>query len=78
MDEMINETDAFLLKLKNKSEEIMLANIDSEINYIFTNDEDYLNRRTKLIPRNNQDEANKQKADQKQQQQQQLQKTDSK
>ena len=77
MDEMINETDAFLLKLKNKSEEIMLANIDSEINYIFTNDEDYLNRRTKLIPRNNQDEANKQKADQKQQQQQ-LQKTDSK
>lgn len=78
MDEMINETDAFLLRLKNKSEEIMLANIDSEINYIFTNDEDYLNRRTKLIPRNNQDEANKQKADQKQQQQQQLQKTDSK
>lgn len=29
MDEMINETDAFLLSLKTKSEEIILANIDS-------------------------------------------------
>lgn len=50
MDEMINEADAFLLQLKNKTEEIILANIDSEISYIFTNDEDYLHERTKLIP----------------------------
>ena len=27
-----------------------MANIDSEINYIFTNDEAYLAERTKLIP----------------------------
>lgn len=38
MDEMINLTDNFLLELKNKAETILLANIDSEINYIFTND----------------------------------------
>lgn len=50
MDEMINEADAFLLALKTKTEEIILANIDSEISYIFTNDEDYLEERTKLIP----------------------------
>ncbi len=42
MDEMINETDNFLLKLKNRAEEIINANIDSEINYIFTNDEAYI------------------------------------
>ena len=47
---MINEADAFLLQLKNKAEEIIIANIDSEISYIFTNDEDYLEERTKLIP----------------------------
>lgn len=29
MDQMINEADAFLLKLKSKTEEIILANIDS-------------------------------------------------
>lgn len=34
----------------------MLANIDSEINYIFTNDEEYLNRRTRLIPRSEREE----------------------
>lgn len=51
MDEMINLTDNFLLELKNKAENILLANIDSEINYIFTNDEEYLNKRTRLIPR---------------------------
>ncbi len=50
MDEMINEADAFLLALKNKAEEIIIANIESEISYIFTNDEDYLEERTKLIP----------------------------
>lgn len=50
MDEMIKEADAFLLELKNKTEEIILANIDSEISYVFTNDEDYLEERTKLIP----------------------------
>lgn len=50
MDEMINEADHFLLGLKNRAEEIILANIDSEINYIFTNDEHYLENRTKLIP----------------------------
>ncbi len=50
MDEMINEADAFLLAMKNKTEEIIIANIDSEISYIFTNDEDYLEERTKLIP----------------------------
>lgn len=49
---MINLTDIFLLDLKNKAETILLANIDSEINYIFTNDELYLEKRTKLIPRN--------------------------
>lgn len=59
MDEMINLTDAFLLQLKNKAEEIILANIDSEINYIFTNDEEYLNRRTKLIPRSDKEEPAK-------------------
>lgn len=47
---MINEADRFLLGLKNRAEEIILANIDSEINYIFTNDEYYLDNRTKLIP----------------------------
>ena len=50
MDELINLTDAFLLKLKQKSEEIILANIDSEIGYIFTNDDHYLEHRTRLIP----------------------------
>ena len=50
MDEMINEADAFLLSLKSKAEEILIANIESEISYIFTNDEDYLEERTKLIP----------------------------
>lgn len=59
---MINLTDEFLLKLKNKAEEIILANIDSEINYIFTNDEEYLNKRTKLIPRPERDEPAKIKA----------------
>lgn len=42
MDEMINETDSFLLKLKTKAEQVIIDNIDSEINYIFTNDEYYL------------------------------------
>lgn len=56
MDEMINLTDSFLLELKNKTENILLANIDSEINYIFTNDEEYLNKRTRLIPRSGQPE----------------------
>ena len=78
MDEMINQTDQFLLKLKTRSEEIMMANIDSEINYIFTNDEDYLNRRTKLIPRNDKDENIKQKQADPKQQQQPIQKLDSK
>ena len=50
MDEMINEADAFLLNLKKKAEEIIIANIDSEINYIFTNDELYLENRTRLTP----------------------------
>lgn len=50
MDEMINQADAFLLNLKKKAEEIIIANIDSEINYIFTNDELYLENRTRLIP----------------------------
>ena len=47
---MINEADTFLQNLRNKAEEIIVANIDSEINYIFTNDEVYLTERTKLIP----------------------------
>lgn len=50
MDEMINEADAFLLNLKKRAEEIIIANIDSELNYIFTNDEYYLDSRTRLIP----------------------------
>ena len=50
MDTMINEADAFLLELKNKAEEIVQANLNSYINYIFTNDEHYLENRTKLIP----------------------------
>lgn len=50
MDEMINEADLFLQNLRNRAEEILSANIDSEINYIFTNDEMYLTERTKLIP----------------------------
>lgn len=50
MDEMINEADLFLQNLRNRAEEILSANIDSEINYIFTNDEYYLTERTKLIP----------------------------
>jgi len=50
MDEMINLTDAFLLKLKQKAEEICIANIDSEIGYIFTNNDHYLEYRTRLIP----------------------------
>lgn len=57
MDEMINLTDAFLLELKNKTEKVMIDNIDSEIGYIFTNDEEYLNKRTKLIPRAQTEEA---------------------
>lgn len=36
--------------LRNKAQDIIVANIDSEINYIFTNDEQYLVERTKLIP----------------------------
>lgn len=36
--------------MKKRAEEILIANIDSEINYIFTNDEAYLSERTKLIP----------------------------
>lgn len=86
MDEMINLTDNFLLQLKNKAEQIILANIDSEINYIFTNDEDYLNRRTKLIPRTEKEEPSKltkaneapNKKQEKPQQQQQTQRMDSK
>lgn len=50
MDEMINEADIFLQNLRVKAEEILICNIDSEINYIFTNDEYYLSERTKLIP----------------------------
>jgi len=50
MDEMINEADLFLQNLRNRAEEILTANIESEINYIFTNDEYYLSERTKLIP----------------------------
>ena len=50
MDEMINEADIFLQSLRDRAEEILVANIDSEINYIFTNDEHYLENRTKLIP----------------------------
>jgi vacuolar protein sorting-associated protein 1 len=50
MDEMMNEADRFLQQLKQRAEEVLLANIDSEINYIFTNDENYLENRTKLIP----------------------------
>ena len=38
--------------LKQRAEEILIANIDSEMNYIFTNDEYYLDARTKLIPSN--------------------------
>ncbi len=63
MDEMINEADAFLLNLKNKSEEIIIANIDSEISYIFTNDEDYLEERTKLIPVEKKEQPNPDKKD---------------
>lgn len=48
---MINLTDVFLLQLKNKAEQVINDNIDTEIGYIFTNDEEYLNKRTKLIPR---------------------------
>jgi hypothetical protein len=47
---MINEADVFLQGLKKRAEEFIIANIDSEINYIFTNDENYLETRTKLIP----------------------------
>lgn len=36
--------------MKKRAEEIIVANIDSEINYIFTNDDNYLTERTKLIP----------------------------
>jgi hypothetical protein len=50
MDEMINEADIFLQNLKTKAEEVLIANIDSEINYVFTNDDYYLENRTKLIP----------------------------
>lgn len=50
MDEMINEADLFLQNLRNKAQEVIIANIDSEINYIFTNDDMYLSERTKLIP----------------------------
>lgn len=50
--------------MKNKTEEIILANIDSEISYIFTNDEDYLEERTKLIPTDNKEkEKEKDKKD---------------
>lgn len=42
MDEMINEADIFLQNLKTKAEEVLIANIDSEINYVFTNDDYYL------------------------------------
>jgi len=50
MDEMINEADVFLQNLRNKAQEVIVSNIDSEINYIFTNDDNYLSERTKLIP----------------------------
>lgn len=47
---MINQADLFLQNLRNRAQEIIVANISSEINYIFTNDEYYLSERTKLIP----------------------------
>ena len=59
MDEMINQTDIFLLQLKNKAESVIVDNIDAEIGYIFTNDEEYLNKRTKLIPRAHKDDGPK-------------------
>jgi len=57
MDEMINEADSFLLNLKKRAEEIIIANIDSELNYIFTNDEYYLDNRTRLIPTSDKPQA---------------------
>lgn len=56
---MINLTDAFLLALKNKTEDIINANIDCQIRYIFTNDDEYLNKRTLLIPKPQQEEPSK-------------------
>jgi hypothetical protein len=51
----------FLQNLKKRAEEIIVANIDSEINYIFTNDEEYLETRTKLIPAGEKKEKEREK-----------------
>ena len=49
-DEIIEIADCYFLDQKEKTRHIIEGNIDSEINYLFTNDENYLRNRTKLIP----------------------------
>lgn len=47
---IIELIDRFLTKQRDESKHILEAVIESEINYIFTNDEEYLTLRTKLFP----------------------------
>jgi hypothetical protein len=49
-DQIIEIADEFFFKQMNQAKEVIDANLDSEIHYIFTNDETYLKTRTRLIP----------------------------
>lgn len=64
-DEIVEIADEFFAKQMEKAKEIVDANLDSEIHYVFTNDDTYLKTRTRLIP-----VKDKPKGQQQQQQQQ--------
>jgi hypothetical protein len=49
-DEIVEIADEFFAKQMEKAKEIVDANLDSEIHYVFTNDDTYLKTRTRLIP----------------------------
>ena len=49
-DEIIEIADCYFLDQKEKTKKIIEGNIDSEVHYLFTNDDNYLRNRTKLIP----------------------------
>lgn len=49
-DEIVEIADEFFAKQMERAKEIVDANLDSEIHYVFTNDDTYLKTRTRLIP----------------------------
>lgn len=69
-DEVIEIADEFFQIQKEKTRVIMESNLDSEINYLFTNDEAYLKNRTRLIPVKDKPKQNTAQQQQQQQQQQ--------